>query len=172
MNFPTVSGSNLLRQETRLPADLTADYNVILIAFQQWQQSVIDTWLPFVTELEQERADVRAYELPVIQRLNLLARTFINEGMRAGIPDRKARERTITLYLDKEAFRRALDMPDEQDIYALLLDRQGKVLWRTRGSFTLEKGQALKAAIAQRQNREPAPLPGSTVDEKVQQVAI
>ena len=90
---------------------------------------------------------MRYYELPTIQRLNALARTFINEGMRAGIPDPVARERTITLYLDKNAFRQALQLPDEDDIYVLLLDRQGQVLWRTEGAFTPEKGDSLAAAV-------------------------
>jgi hypothetical protein len=90
---------------------------------------------------------VRYYELPVIQRLNVLARTFINEGMRSGIPDRLARARTITLYLDKVAFRRALELPHEDDIYVLLVDRQGQVLWRSGGAFTPEKGEGLAAAV-------------------------
>jgi hypothetical protein len=120
--------------------------NVLLIAFQQWQQSVIDTWLPFVQQLERTQPSVRYYELPVIQRLNLVARTFINEGMRAGIPDPLARERTITLYLDKVPFRRTLELPHEDDIYVLLVDRRGMVIWRSEGAFTAEKGEALTEA--------------------------
>jgi hypothetical protein len=97
---------------------------------------------------------VRYYELPTIQRLNVLARTFINEGMRAGIPDPTARERTITLYLDKAAFREALQLPGEDDIYVLLLDRQGQVLWRTEGSFASEKGDSLTAEVQAWQHNE------------------
>ncbi len=39
---------------------------------------------------------------------------MLNEGMRAGIPERATRAHTITLYLDKAAFRQALAIPDEQ----------------------------------------------------------
>ena len=79
--------------------------------------------------------------------MNILSRTFINEGMRAAIPNPKARERTITLYLEKTDFRAALGMPHEQSIYVLLLDSAGKVLWKTEGDFTPAKGEALKTAI-------------------------
>jgi hypothetical protein len=147
MLFPTVTGSNLQRNKLVLPDDFSGSLNIVLVAFQQWQQSKIDTWLPFVEQLEQRYAGVRYYELPVIRRMNLLSRTFINEGMRAGIPNPKARERTITLYLDKVAFRQALGMPHEQDIYVLLLDQQGNVLWKTEGGFTPEKGEALEKTI-------------------------
>jgi hypothetical protein len=121
--------------------------NILFIAFQRWQQSAIDTWVPFARQLEEANEGVSYYELPVIQRMNVLVRTFINEGMRAGIPDQVARERTITLYVDKVAFRQALELPDEDDIYVLLVDRQGNVLWKGKGAFTVEKGELLAEAI-------------------------
>jgi hypothetical protein len=145
--FPTVSGSNLQRTKLTLPQDFQGDRNLVLIAFQQWQQTQVDTWIPFARQLEEIYPAVRYYELPTIQRLNTLARTFINEGMRAGIPDLVARERTITLYLDKKAFREALQLPAEDDIYVLLLDQQGRVLWRAEGAYTPDKGESLAAAI-------------------------
>jgi hypothetical protein len=145
--FPTVTGSNLQRQKLTLPQDFQGEHNLVFIAFQQWQQSQVDTWIPFAKQLEESQPEVRYYELPTIQQRNALARTFINEGMRAGIPDRIARERTITLYLDKVAFRQALQLPGEDDIYVLLVDRQGQVLWREEGVFTLEKGESLDAAV-------------------------
>ena len=115
--FPTVTGSNLQRQKLTLPQDFQGDRNLVFIAFQQWQQSQDDTWIPFARQLEDTHSELRYYELPTIEHRNALARTFINEGLRAGIPDRVARERTITLYLDKVAFRQALQLPAEDDIY-------------------------------------------------------
>jgi len=147
MQFPTVSGSNLQRKKLTLPQDFQGELNLVLIAFQRWQQSQVDAWIPFARQLEETHPALRYYELPTIQRLNALARTVVNEGMRAGIPDPVARERTITLYLDKKTFRQALQFPHEDDIYVLLLDRQGQVLWRAEGGFTAEKGDALAAAV-------------------------
>jgi hypothetical protein len=147
MRFPAVRGDNLLRQTVNLPHDLEGELNILLIAFQRWQQNMVDTWLPTVQHIEQAHPQVRYYELPTIQRLNVLAQTFINAGMRAGIPNPTARERTITLYVDKAAFRRALELPHEESIYVLLVDRQGQVLWRTEGAHTPDKATALAAAI-------------------------
>ncbi len=79
----------------------------------------------------------------------MLSQAFINEGMRAGIPDRAARERTITLYIDKQAFLRALNMPDEDHIYILLMDQEGNVLWQARGANTEENSASLRQAIAE-----------------------
>ena len=147
MPFPTVTSTNLSRRKFALPGDFEGDLNLLLIAFQRWHQRLVDTWILFAGRLEHDYEGVRYYELPVIQRMNVLGRSFIDGGMRAGIPDREARARTITLYLDKVAFRSALDLPGEEDIYVLLVDRQGRVLWRAQGSFTPEKGESLDAAI-------------------------
>ncbi len=147
MQFPSVTGSNLQRKKLDLPEGFEGKLNLVLIAFQQWQQSQVDTWIPIARQLEEAHPALRYYELPTIQRLNALARTFINEGMRAGIPDPVARERTITLYVDKDAFKQALQLPREDDIYVLLLDREGRVLWRAEGILTQEKGESLAAAV-------------------------
>ena len=143
MRFPTVTGSNLQRKRLSLPKDFDGELNIILIAFERWQQDTVDTWLPIAEKLEQRYDGVRYFELPVIQQMNFIAKTFINEGMRAGIPNTKARERTITLYLDKPAFRQALDLSHERDIHILLVDQEGNVIWRGEGAFTSEKGKAL-----------------------------
>ena len=74
---------------------------------------------------------------------------FINEGMRAGIPNPKTRERTITLYLDKIAFRSALDMPDEEHIYVLVVDRLGNALFCTRGAHSQAQEAALRRFLEQ-----------------------
>jgi predicted transcriptional regulator len=67
--------------------------------------------------------------------------------MRAGIPNQATREKTITLYIDKKALRRALEIPNEETIWVLVLDKQGNVLWRTEGAYSQEKGEALLNTI-------------------------
>jgi hypothetical protein len=157
MRFPKASGSNLERKRIELPEGFAQEFNIVLIAFQQWQQAEVDTWIPAARQLESRYDGVCYYELPVIQRFNLLARTFINEGMRAGIPDPLSRARTITLYLDKPAFRQALEMPDEEHIYILLVDRDGEVLWRERERYSEAKGAALADLLNRAGAREALP---------------
>lgn len=154
MRFPTVTGSNLQRKSLSLPDGFEGEWNLVFVAFQQWQQRQVDSWLPFAKQLEARHPELRYYELPTIQKRNRLARTFINEGMRAGMPDPVARERTITLYLDKTAFRKALQLPNEDDIHVLLLDRRGQVQWRTEGPFAPAKRDSLAAVIQARQHDE------------------
>lgn len=150
MHFPTVKASNLSRREYTLPAGLEGDLNIVALAFQMWHQNEVDTWMPLLEQVERRVPVVRAYELPVLRAMNRLNQWMIDSGMRGGIPDPATRARTITLYLDKERFRQALGLPDENHIYVLLVDRSGQVHWQTRGSYSPEKAESLMAAIEQR----------------------
>jgi hypothetical protein len=150
-HFPLVSGFNLNRQEFEFPRDFEGELNLIIVPFKQYQQRIVNTWIPFAQEIEASFPRFIYYELPTINEMPVLSRTFINEGMRAGIPDQTARERTITLYLDKQEFKAALGIPSEDDIYLYLVDRQGEILWNATGEFTRQKADELLETIQRQQ---------------------
>lgn len=148
--FPEVSGYNLDRRNFSFPSDFEGDLNLLIVAFKQNHQSTVNTWLPHVQELEREFPGMVYYELPTIKEMSLISRTFINEGMRAGIPDQTARERTVTLYINKERFNAALNIPDEEDIQLFLVDRSGQIIWREKGGFDGEKARLLQEILQER----------------------
>lgn len=149
MKFPVVRGENLQGRTFTLPADFEKERNIVIIAFQREQQYDVDTWTPLMKRLTAEHTDLAVYELPTISALNPLFQWYINRGMRAGIPDPGTRHATITLYLDKQPFRQALDLPDEERIYLLMVTGTGDVVWRTEGRWTQEKEQQLQAFLSQ-----------------------
>lgn len=146
-HFPQVKASNLERKQYSLPGGFEGERNLILVAFEREQQKDVDTWLHAMRQFEESDPGFQYYELPTIQRPVAPVRWFIDNGMRGGIPDRRARQRTITLYLDKKAFCDSLLIADQSKIYALLVDRAGNVLWRAEGDFDETKGASLKAAL-------------------------
>lgn len=151
--FPNVKASNLEKRDFNLPADFEGDRNLLLVAFERDQQKDVDTWLREMKRFEELDRHFFYYELPTIQRPNGLVRWFIDSGMRRGIPDRKARERTITLYLDTRLFCNALLITDQKKIHAFLVNREGQVLWRSAGVFDENKSASLRHVLA-----EHAPL--------------
>jgi hypothetical protein len=150
MQFPVISGQDLMRRAVVLPSALEGRLNLVLVAFQRWHQGLIASWLVPVAELEERYPGLRHYEIPVLPRMNLFSRTFINEGMRAGIPDPATRAATVTLYVDRVAFMKRLELPGDHTIYALLLDPQGNVLWRAAGVYSPQAGVSLDATLAAR----------------------
>ena len=148
VRFPTVRGSNLSRENFTLPDDIEGEYALLMIAFQQVQQFDINTWLPVARQFAETYDGMVYYELPTIDRLNPAARAFIDGGMRAGIPDPIARSITITLYLDKPAFREVLDIPDEDSIVVMLINRDGEIFWRTDGRASEPAVEELESVLA------------------------
>jgi hypothetical protein len=145
--FPNVSGANLEGRTFNLPADLEGEVNLLLIPFLQWQQAWVNGWLPAAKALMQKHPELRAYELPTLTRMGAIQRWWIDNGMRLGIPDKRIREMTITLYLDKPAFRKTLNMPTENTIYALLVRRNGEIVWRSEGEYNETKGREMANAV-------------------------
>jgi hypothetical protein len=145
--FPTIEASNLEGEKVLLPQDLEGTLNVVIIAFQRQQQLLVDTWIPFLEELTHKTPGLAFYELPTIRSGIPFLRFIVDSGMRAGIPDKQARERTITIYTKKKQFRQKLDIPNEDNIFIFLMKKDGHILWRSEGEFTIQKGIELEKAI-------------------------
>ncbi len=148
--FPLVRGSNLEGRKFALPADFEGETNLVLVAFQRWHQDLVDTWVPVARELKKADPRFTYYELPTIYRGNPLFRFWLDNAMAGGIPDVAARRATITLYLDKPEFRRALAIPDEKTIHLYLVDRDGRIHWQAEGALTKQTEQSLRTALKKR----------------------
>ena len=153
ITFPQVTGKNLERKKYQFPQDFPAKHNIVLMAFYRHQQLDINTWLPFLDQLEEKYEDLAYLELPVIYQMGPVRQFMLNEGMRMGIPDQKARKNTITLYLDKSQFLKHLGIDSEEEIQILLVTGDGKVLWRETGIFTNQKGLALDQFLLEKKSK-------------------
>ena len=147
VHFPVVTSTNLEGKTLTLPRDFAGERNIVFVAFVRRQQDDVDTWVPFVKQVIGRTPGVDYYELPTIKRMVSPMRWMINRGMKGGIDDRSARDRTITLYIDKDPFKQALGITDETVIQVLVVDRAGHVWWHTTGAFDAGKGQQLEAAL-------------------------
>ena len=146
-HLPTVKGFKLNSQEFTFPQDLAGELNILFVPFLQRQLLFVNTWIPFAQETEAAFPGVVYYELPTIDEMPSLSRMFVNEGMRAGIPDETARERTVTLYIDTGRFMEATDITGKDSVHIMLVNRSGDILWRTTGRFDETKGESLLGAI-------------------------
>ena len=149
--FPQITAANLEQRNYRLPEEFEGRLNIVVIAYKREQQELVNSWLPALRRIERSDMSVRFYELPVISRLTgFFMGWMIDRGMRRGIPSKDTRARVITLYVDKDAFKTALNLPRSEDtIYVLLVDRRGRVLWRGEGTYSNITAASLRAAIAQ-----------------------
>jgi hypothetical protein len=146
--FPRAVGRNLEGWTFTLPFDLEGRLNVVVIAFKREQQVDVDSWMPFLGKVAATHPELRVYEIPTLARGYRLMQSFIDGGMRRGIPDAAVRAATITLYIDKTPFKRALRIADEERIHVVLVDRDGRVHWRAAGAFDPARAEELVQRLA------------------------
>ncbi len=141
--FPKITGIDLEGKKQELPAVFKNKLNLVIVAFKREQQSEVDTWIKAVEPILKENPHLSFYEIPLIYELSAFKRMWVNNGMRFGIPDQIARKRTITVYTNRQEFFEITQMKEEK-IYALLVDSNGKILWRRQGVADDKKISDLK----------------------------
>jgi hypothetical protein len=147
MKFPIVKATSLANKPYQLPRDLEGELNLVIVAFKQWQQDWADTWIPSLQSLAYQHKNLRVYEMPTMSRFNGIYRFMIDNGMRAGIPDKAVRAATLCAYIDIPPFAEALQLPNYDSIYLFLLDRGGEILWRGQGAFDQALCDELAATV-------------------------
>lgn len=151
IRFPTITGQNLNGTDFTMPDDFTGTYNLVIIPFDREQQTLATDWLPFAQDLVASYAGLRYYDVAVFPDIAAPFRLAARSGLIALIPDFAIREITITAFLDdRDAFLEAMDIDDVEDIYIVLLNATGEVLWRTTGTFDEAKGEELQTQLANR----------------------
>ncbi len=146
--LPTLSGRSLEGRDLVLPRDLPKPHNLLVAAFHREQQSLVDSWLPWLTELERDRGDVAVFELPIISARYGPVRAFIDGGMTRAIPDPSARARTITVYTDVDRAVRGLGLSGTDTIAVLAVAPGGRILARELGGFDGSKAERLATVLA------------------------
>lgn len=129
-----------------MPNDLKGAVNIVVIAFRRDQTGLLTEWAPPLEDFVSKHPLVAYYELPVLSASYSPLSWWIDGGIRAGIVDDKARKITITIYTNKKQFKKRAGIPNEETVCILLIDRTGRILWRTDGNFTAEKLAQLQSA--------------------------
>ena len=120
--FPAIEGNNLNKQKKVVPDDFVDKNLIVIVAFQQWHQPLVDESI-LLLENNGLGETHNIIEVPTIQKTSKLAEIYLDGVMRAGIRDDRIRNRTITAYIDKEQFKKDLEIPDEDTIYWFLVKK-------------------------------------------------
>lgn len=144
--FPKVSGIDLEGNKQELPQVFKNEFNLVVVAFKREQQAQVDTWINAITPILKEKPNLSFFEIPLIYELSTFKRFWVNNGMRFGIPDAAARKRTITVYTNRDEFFKISKMK-EDEIYALLINKDGKILWSVEGVADDKKIKDLMKAM-------------------------
>jgi hypothetical protein len=142
--LPNIIAKDLNKKPVNWPKDFTAERTILIVAFSRSQQPQIDAWVNAL-QLKSPGAPPW-FETPLIKNPGSFVRSFIDNGMRKGIPGTEARSHVVTIYTDKKAFMAAMNLPDE-NIHVVVLSRTGKVVGQVVGPHTADKEEIIKAVL-------------------------
>jgi len=146
MVFPTIIGRNLHKKTTIIPDDFSTKNIIIIVAFQKWHQENVNKC---IRSLENAGLNTThdILEVPVIRSSSWLKQMRLDGLMRAAFRDPNIRQRTVTVYIDKQHFRNSLNIPDEESIHWFLVDYVDKnILLRGENQINTEDIEAIKSA--------------------------
>jgi hypothetical protein len=146
--FPRLTSYSLNKAKLNLPGDFAGQLNLLLISFRPEQQKQIDSWMPAAEALQHIDSNFRWYQMPVSASENFVFRWWDNSSMRSDDTDPETWPWIVPLYVEKNHFRHSLQIPTDRQISVLLVDKQGRILWRSQGPMTPDRRDSLKAKVA------------------------
>ena len=141
--FPEVSAQSLAKTSESIPGSARGKVTLVVVAFLRESQAQLDSWLaPFVQQFG-DKKEFTFYEVPMISSGYKFMRFIIDNGMRAGLPEKKHKH-VVTMYGDVQRYTDELGL-DPRSGYAFLLDKEGIIRWEGKG---FAEAEALKDLFA------------------------
>ncbi|MBL1214603.1 MAG: hypothetical protein HND52_14705 [Ignavibacteriae bacterium] len=144
--FPSVSGQTLTEEDVELPKFFSGSEVILLIAYKQDTQFDVDRWL---IGLDMTNTKAKVYELPTIQGLfPRMFKTFIDEGMRSGIP-KEFWGGVITIYSGGAEVQKFTGNENPNNTRVILLDKDGKVIFFHDRGFSVQSLNELRSLLTE-----------------------
>lgn len=144
--FPPITSWSLDKEKITLPSELQGQIDLLLLSFRAEQQNDINSWMSAAQALQHLNFQFRYYQLPVAEKENFIFRWWETSSMRSDQTDPEALHWIIPLWVDRKKFFQSLDILNDKQVVVLLVDRQGKILWRATGPMTPDNRTALMNA--------------------------
>lgn len=142
--FPSVQGTSLSGDRVAIPDRFVGKNTLLLVGYEQRAQFDIDRWILGALQAE---VKVEIVEVPTIAgMLPQMVQGFIDNGMRSGIP-KADWGAVVTVYEDAPKIIEALGNERPQSAYAVLLDRQGRIVWSSNIGYSATQVIELKKLV-------------------------
>ena len=147
--LPAFIGQTLDRQRVNVPDGLPAERTLALITFRGTQKPHIDGWVQGLN-LGQDNS-IAWLRMPVVNDPGSLAgRNEIENKLLSRYPAPAERARMVPVFTDRDQFVRSAGLNGTDQVYAVVVNRQGDVLARAEGAFDTAKAQNLRETLQQR----------------------
>ena len=146
--LPAFTGQTLNRQTIAVPEGLPADRTLALIAFRGTQKPHIESWIQGLN-LQADRSIVWM-RMPVLDDPGSVAgRQAIEDKLLQRYPARAERDNLVPVFTNRAQVLRSAGLNGHDQVYAVVVNRQGEVLARAEGAFDADRAQNLRETLRQ-----------------------
>jgi hypothetical protein len=145
-SMPDLRGEYLSGRKAILPKDASGRVALLLFGFSYQSRFAVEDWTRRFRQDFEKNPQVTFYEIPMIGGMARMGKWFIDSGMRRGTP-KADQENVITVYGGTESWKQRLGVKTEESAYLVIVDQNGKVVWRHAGPFEETFYQALAVQV-------------------------
>ena len=144
--LPAFAGLTLNRESVRVPHGLPAERTLALITFRSTQKDHIDGWIHGLNL--KDDASISWLRMPVLNDPGSAeGRSAIENKLLRNYPAEAERARMLPVFTNRDNFVRSAGLNGTDQVYAVVINREGEVLARAEGLFDPGKAQNLRETL-------------------------
>ena len=145
-HLPSFMARTLDRQAIAVPDGLPAERTLALITFQGAQKAHVDGWVRGLNL--RSDSSIAWMRMPVLNDPGSVAgRNAIETKFLRKYPADAERARLVPVFIDRDHFVRSAGLGGTDQVYAVVVNRQGAILARVEGAFDADKAQNLRETL-------------------------
>lgn len=147
--LPAFMAQTLLRQPVAVPEGLPSDRTLALITFQRGQHAQAESWIQGMNL--RNDPSITWMRMPVVNDPGTtVGRSAVENKLLKHYPEDTERAKLVPVFTDRASFVRSAGLSSTDQVYAVVVNRQGEVLARVEGQFDADKAQTLRETLQQR----------------------
>lgn len=147
-HMPAFMAQTLLRQPVAVPDGLPSDRTLALITFQRGQHAQVESWIEGLNL--RNDPSITWMRMPVVNDPGTLTgRSAVENKLLKHYPADTERAKLVPVFTDRASFVRSAGLSSVDQVYAVVVNRQGEVLARVEGQFDPGKAQTLRETLRQ-----------------------
>lgn len=149
--FPELTGETLSDKKLTIPAETKGKYTIICMAYSSDSENDLKTWLDpaynkFIAKTEMFSYDVNLYFIPMFTGVNVAGAGKAKKEM---IKDTDPELHPYVLFYTGsiDTYKKELGMEKKDLPYIFVLDKDGKIVYKTSGYYTEAKMEGLEEVL-------------------------
>lgn len=144
--IPSFMSQTLAQQPMTVPEGLPSNRTLALIAFKRSQHAQVESWIEGLNL--RNDSSIAWMRMPVLNDPGTpQGRNAVKDKLLGHYPAEDERARLLPAFVNRELFIRSAGLNSTEQVYAVVLNRQGDVVARVAGKFDPDKAETLRETL-------------------------